>query len=88
MKDMDPVLAALRHYRVNTSEKQKAIDLGRLENECRSSVDAYEYVYAITVQTNRHSNRQELLNYNINPDYCLDFSLYSVSYGYSRCLCV
>jgi hypothetical protein len=87
-KDMDPVLAALRHYRVSASEEQKAIDLARLENECLSSVDAYEYVYAISVQTKRHSNQQELVNYNMNPDYNLDFSLYSASYGYSRCLCV
>ena len=87
-KDMDPVLVALKHYRVCASEKQKSADLNRLENECLSTVDAYDYVYAITIQNKRHSNQQELVNYNMNPDYNLDFSLYIISNGYSRCICV
>jgi hypothetical protein len=85
---MDPVLVALKHYRVCASEKQKSADLNRLENECLSTVDAYDYVYAITIQNKRHSNQQELVNYNMNPDYNLDFSLYIISNGYSRCICV
>lgn len=85
---MDPVLSALRQYRIQTTEDQKVMDLSRLENECLSTVDAYEYVYAVTIQSKRHSIQQELVNYNLSPDYNLDFSLYSNSYGYSRCVCV
>ena len=78
---MDSVLAALKHYRVCASEEQKSADLNRLENECLSTVDAYDYVYAITIQSKRHSNHQELVNsgsghwaenINKNPDYNLD----------------
>lgn len=85
---MDTVLAALKHYRTCASEEQKLADLNRLENECHSTVDAYDYVYAITIQSKRHSNKQELVNYNMNPDYNLDFSLYLISNGYSRCIYV
>ena len=85
---MDPVLSALRQYRICASDTQKATDLNRLENECLSTVDAYDYVYAVTIQNKRHSNPQELVNYNMNPDYNLDFSLYYKPYGYSRCVCV
>ena len=70
---MDPVLAALRHYRICTTEEQKAEDMAILEAECHSTVDAYDYVYTMTIQSQRHSNQQELVNYNMNPDYNLDF---------------
>lgn len=86
--DMDPVLAALEHYRVSTPDEQKVADLNRLETECLSTVDAYEYVYAITVQNKRHSIQQELVNSNMNPDYNLDFSLYSIHHGCSRFICI
>lgn len=88
IKDMDSVLAALKHYRVCASEEQKSADLNRLENECLSTVDAYDYVYSITIQSKRHSNHQELVNYNMDPDYNLDFYLYSLPNGRSRCICV
>ena len=73
---MDPVLKALEHYRVTATLSQKEADLSRLETECLSTVDAYQYVYAITIQNSGHSNQQEFINYNMNPDYDLDFSLY------------
>lgn len=72
---MDRVLIALKHYLQTASAKQKADDLHQLETECLSTVDAYQYVYAITIQDVWHSNKQKLANYNMNPDYNLDFSL-------------
>lgn len=71
---MDRVLAALEHYRISATPEQKAADLSQLEKECLSTVDAYQYVYAITIQSSGHSNHLEFVNYNINPDYNLDFS--------------
>lgn len=87
-KDMDSVLEALRHYRLSATEKQKATDLNRLEKECLSTVDAYQYVYEMKVHDGHHSRQQELVNYNMNPDYNLDFSLYSLPYVNIRCICV
>ncbi len=80
---MDPVLAALEHYRISATPEQKAADLSQLEKECLSTVDAYQYVYAITIQSSEHSNHLEFVNYNINPDYNLDFSLYAGSEAYT-----
>lgn len=85
-ESMDPVLTALEHYRVTASAKQKEEDLNQLETECLSTVDAHQYVYAITIQNTRHSIQQELVNYNLNPDYNLDFSLYPKSYGNTCCI--
>lgn len=58
---MDPVLAALKHYRAYASEQQKATDLNRLETECLSAIDAHQYIYAITIQNTQHSILQELV---------------------------
>lgn len=78
---MDPVLAALKHYRDYASEQQKKADLNRLKAECLSTVGAHEYVYAVTIQNTRHLIQQGIVNCNMNPDYSLDFSLYPKSYG-------
>ena len=48
---MDPVLEALEHYRVTATTSQKAADLSRLEKECLSTVNAYQYIYAITIRS-------------------------------------
>lgn len=85
---MDPVLKALEHYRVTATPAQKAADLIQLEKECLSTVDAYQYVYAITIQSFGHSNHSEFVNYNMNPDYDLDFSLYTRSHVNTCCFCV
>lgn len=88
LKEMDPVLKALEHYRVTATPDQKAADLSQLEKECLSTVDAYQYVYAITIQSSGHSNHQELINYKMNPDYDLDFSLSKKSHVNIYCICV
>lgn len=85
---MDPVLETLEHYRVTATPDQKAADLSQLEKECLSTVDAYQYVYAITIQSSGHSNHQELINYKINPDYNLDFSLSKNSHVNICFICV
>ena len=85
---MDPVLEALEHYRATATPSQKAADLSRLEKECLSTVDAYQYVYAITIQSLGHSNQQEFINYNMNPDYDLDFSLSERPHVHTCCVCV
>ena len=85
---MDPVLEALEHYRISASPDQKAADLSQLEEESLSTVDAYQYVYAITIQSSGHSNHPEFVNYNMNPDYDLDFSLFNRSHVNTCCLCV
>lgn len=85
---MDPVLEALEHYRVTATPEQKAADLGQLEKECLSTVDAYQYVCAITIQNSGHSSYPEFVNYNMNPDYSLDFSLSNRNHVNTCCLCV
>ncbi len=88
LKEMDPVLEALEHYRVTATPDQKAADLRQLEKECLSTVDAYQYVYAMTIQSSGHSNHSQFVNYNMNPDYDLDFSLSNKSHANNCCLCV
>lgn len=85
---MDPVLEALEHYRMSATSEQKAADLSHLEKECLSTVDAYQYVYAITVQSSGYSNNLEFVNYNMNPDYNLDFSLFKSNHDNPCCLCI
>ena len=85
---MDPVLKALEHYRATATPSQKAVDLSRLEKECLSTVDAYQYVYAITIQSSGYLNQQEFINYNVNPDYDLDFSLSKRAYVHNCCVCI
>lgn len=85
---MDPVLNALKHYRLTTSPQKKAEDLARLESECLSTVDANQYVRAVTIQSQQHIKKNELVNYNLNPDYNLDFSLSTSCYGNTSCICV
>lgn len=84
---MDLVLYALKHYRQTASPQKKAVDLARLEKECLSTVDANQYIYAVTVQSKRATKQKELINYNLNPDYHLDFSLSDISYANSCCIC-
>lgn len=45
---MEPVLEALIKYRLTASLEEKAADLARLEKECHTTVDAYEYINAIS----------------------------------------
>lgn len=81
MKEMDPVLNALAHYRLTASPEQKAEDLARLEEECLSTVDANQYVCTVAVRSRRHAARQKgIVNSNLNPDYNLDFSFYILFY--------
>lgn len=42
---MDPILRALRDYRLHASPEQKAADLKRLETECIAGVDAFAYLH-------------------------------------------
>lgn len=84
---MDPVLRALEHYRTTASPTQKAADLCQLEKECLSAVDAYLYVSEITMQSPGFSVKQDL-NYNLNPDYDLDFSLSLRPYANLSCICI
>lgn len=85
---MDPVLEALEHYRVSATPDQKAADLSQLEKECLSTVNAYQYIYAITIQSSGYSNHSEFVIYNLNPDYDLDFYLFKRSYVNTCHLCV
>ncbi|MDE6270154.1 MAG: hypothetical protein K2M12_04780 [Muribaculaceae bacterium] len=81
---MDPVLKALADYRLTATPQQKAEDLAKLEKECLSTIDADQYVYAVTIQSQKKSPQQhELVNINLNPDYNLDFSLYTTAYGHT-----
>lgn len=70
---MDPILKALRDYRLNASSEQKAKDLARLERECLSLVDAHYYIYAVTAYTLPRQVHEEF-NFDLSPDYSLDFS--------------
>lgn len=89
LKLMDPVLKALEHYRTAASPSQKAADLSQLEKECLSTVDAYQYVCEMAIPSSGFSSQQELtINYNLNPDYNLDFSLSTRSYAYRCCICI
>lgn len=85
---MDLVLEALEHYRTTATPHQKEVDLSQLEKECLSTVDAYQYVYEITIQGAGHSNHQSLINYNMNPDYDLDFSLSKITYVNTCYFCI
>ena len=86
---MDVVFNALRHYRLSSSPAKKTEDIERLERECLSTIDARQYVQTITIQSKNPSlNCKERTNYNLNPDYNLDFSLFYHHYGYTRCFCL
>lgn len=86
---MDPVLNALKQYRLTASLEKKAEDLARLEDECISNIEAKQYVRAVTIQSQKHTVQiNELVNYNLNPDYNLDFSLSITCYVDTCCICV
>lgn len=83
---MDIVLNALKHYRLSSSDEKKMEDIERLERDCLSSVSARQYVLTMTIQgKNPLVNCHERTNYNLNPDYNLDFSLFSNIYEYTGC---
>lgn len=80
---MDPVLEALEHYRTSATSAQKAEALSRLEKECLSTIDAYQYVFATTIKNPGYSSQQTFINHNMNPDYHLDFSLSEQTHVYT-----
>lgn len=80
---MDPILKALRDFRLYASSEQKAADLRRLESECIAGVDAFAYLRSLSNSDRAmhfvtHSLTQ---SFTINPEYTLDFSLSYFTYA-------
>lgn len=74
---MDPILKALRDYRLHASPEKKAADLKWLETECIAGVDAFAYLrrLSITDWATRLVSITPTQSFTINPEYNLDFSL-------------
>lgn len=55
---MDPILKALRDYRLQASPEKKAADLKWLETECIAGVNARAYMRELSVTTQEHCRRR------------------------------